>query len=173
MIRIEGTRFGTVEVEDAAAIEFPAGLVGFPSETRFVLLERTGGKLVGYLQSLTTASLAFPVMDASAFEGYPEPSAEELATSVGFGSTDLAVLVIVSVNSVTKLLQANLLAPLLVDVVSRLGAQCVLDPRHFSAAHTLADPLTLAKARVAEAQARASAAAEEREAAEENVAVGA
>jgi flagellar assembly factor FliW len=154
MIRIEGTRFGTIEVDEGTVIEFPNGLVGFPSETRFVLLERSGGKLVGYLQSLTTPTLAFPVMDGAAFEDFPDPSAEELARSVGLDGSDLAVLVIVSVNPQTKFLQANLLAPLLVDVASRNGAQCVLDPRRFSAAHTLADPIAVAKARIEAARSR-------------------
>ncbi|MBM4377073.1 MAG: flagellar assembly protein FliW [Deltaproteobacteria bacterium] len=154
MIRIEGTKFGAVEVDETAVIRFPNGLVGFPAETEFVLLERSGGKLVGYLQSLRTPGLAFPVMDAAQFDGYPEPSLSELASGAGLPTDDLAVLVIVSVNPQTKLLQANLLAPLLVHVASRTAAQCVLDPQRFSATHTLADPIALAKARMEAAKAR-------------------
>ncbi|MBM4359839.1 MAG: flagellar assembly protein FliW [Deltaproteobacteria bacterium] len=173
MIRIEGTRFGAVEVDEGTVIEFPNGLVGFPAETRFVLLERSGGKLVGYLQSLATPSLAFPVMDGATFEAYPDPSAEELAGSVGLECADLAVLVIVSVNPQTRFLQANLLAPLLVDVVSRVGAQCVLDPRRFSAAHVLADPIAVAKARIEAARARKPEPSESADEGTDKVAIGA
>ena len=44
MIRIEGTRFGLVEVEEEAVIALPNGLVGFPAEDKFVLLERGEGR---------------------------------------------------------------------------------------------------------------------------------
>jgi flagellar assembly factor FliW len=168
MIRIEGTKFGTVEVDESTAIRFPNGLVGFPAENEFVLLERSGGKLVGYLQSLRTPGLAFPIMDAAQFDGFPEPSAAVLAAGAGLPTDDLAVLVIVSVNPQTKLLQANLLAPLLVHIASRVAAQCVLDPRRFSATHTLADPIALAKARMEAAKARLAGGDDE-----EKVAVGA
>lgn len=154
MIRIEGTKFGTIEVDESTLIHFPNGLVGFPAETQFVLLERAGGKLVGYLQSVKTPELAFPVMDGTGFENYPEPSAAVLAASVGLDAADLALLVIVAANPQTKLLQANLLAPILVDVPTRTGAQCVLDPRKFSASHSLADPMAVVKARMEAAKQR-------------------
>ncbi len=164
MIRIEGTKFGTIEVAEDSVIHFPNGLVGFPAETKFVLLERSGGKLVGYLQSFRTPALAFPVMDGTSFENYPDPSVAVLANGVGLDTTDLACLVIVAAHPQTKLLQANMLAPILVDVASRTGAQCVLDPRKFSASHSLADPMALAKAGMAAAKRRqAEATPEERE----------
>jgi flagellar assembly factor FliW len=148
MIRIEGTRFGVVEVDDQAVIDFPNGLVGFPQETRFVLLERGVGRPVGYLQSTRTPSLAFPVTDGSFFPGYPDPPLAELARSVGLGDEDLAVLVIVATNSQTRSLEANMLAPLVVDVSTRQGAQVVLDARKYSATASLADPIAAVKARI-------------------------
>jgi flagellar assembly factor FliW len=148
MIRIEGTRFGVVEVPEDTVITFPNGMVGFPKETRFVLLERGEGKLVGYLQSLATPSLAFPVTDGAYFPDYPTPSTIELAQAAGIDTEDLALLVIVAAHPETKALVANLLAPLVIDVVSRVGAQCVLDSRKYSAAHSLADPIAVVKARM-------------------------
>ncbi|MSP26008.1 MAG: hypothetical protein EXR75_12775 [Myxococcales bacterium] len=147
MIRIDGTRFGDIEVEETSVICFANGLIGFPNETRFVLLEREKGRLVGFLQSLDTPALAFPVTDGSAFAGYPEPPADVLARSVGLGETDLALFVIVSATSKREL-AANLLAPLIVDVATRAGAQVVLDPRMYSAATPLGDPIAMARARM-------------------------
>lgn len=148
MIRIDGTRFGLIEVEEQAVIEFPNGLVGFPEEDRFVLLERGEGRLVGYLQSVKTAGLAFPVTDGGMFADYPEPSVEDLARNVDLGVEELAVLVIVAAKPGSQRLDANLLAPIIVDVNKRTGAQVVLDPRKFSAATSLADPVAEAKARM-------------------------
>ncbi len=148
MIRIEGTRFGLVEVEDEAVIRFPNGVIGFPEETGFVLLERGEERMVAYLQSVATPGLAFPVVDGAYFADYPQPSAETLAKSACIGIEDLAMLVIVAVQPKDKSLEANLLAPLVIDVKSRSGAQVVLDPRKYSAQTSLADPVAAAKARM-------------------------
>lgn len=131
---IENTRFGTIEVEDHCVIDFPNGLIGFPDQTRFVLLGRGKDRMVGYLQSLVSPELAFPVTDGSAFEGYPEPSSPELARGAGLGDAEVALLVIVAVKNGSKTLEANLLAPIVVDVEARRGAQVVLDARKFRAA---------------------------------------
>lgn len=149
MIRIDGTRFGDIEVEKESVIRFPHGLIGFPDEMEFVLLERGDGRSVAYLQSLTTPRLAFPVTDGEVFgDNYPDPSATKLAALAGIPCEDPAVLVIVAANQ-EKRLEANLLAPIIIDVDTRRGCQCVLDPRKFSAATSLADPIAEAKARVA------------------------
>ncbi len=148
MIRIEGTRFGTIEVPDETLIEFANGLVGFPNETAFVLLERGEGRQVGYLQSVNTPKIAFPVTDGSVFPNYPLPDARKLARNSGLDDQDVVVLVIVAANVKTKALEANQLAPLIVDATSRRGVQCVLDSRKFSACASLADPVAVAKARI-------------------------
>jgi len=137
MIRIEGTRFGDIEVAKSAIIRFPAGLVGLPAETDFVLLERSGGNLLALLQSKNTPELVLPVIDGSRFEGdYPRPNATVLARRAGLGAEDLAVLVVATVPRHGRCLKANLLAPLIIDADCRLGAQVVLDHRRYSATET-------------------------------------
>lgn len=159
MIVIEETRFGTIEVDEASVLTFPNGLVGFPEQTAFVLLERANGKMVAYLQSLVTPALAFPVVDAADFASYPEPSVEKLAASAGLEGNELALLVIVAARPETKTLEANLLAPIIVEMGSRKCAQVVLDARKYSAAHSLApaaDPVAQARARIASIQQKRS-----------------
>jgi flagellar assembly factor FliW len=139
MLTISKTRFGTVTVREEAVIDFPNGMIGFPNDHRFVLLERTSGdgslSALGYLQSAVTPALCFPVIDATAIGGdYPKPDPSVLATSVGLGQDDLAVLVVVAVPGKGKPMRANLLAPLVVDVKQRRGAQVVLDHRNYAAA---------------------------------------
>ena len=148
MIRIDQTRFGLIEVEDDTLIRFPNGVIGFPNETGFVLLERGEGRMVSYLQSVTTPGLAFPVIDGSYFGEYPDPPVETLAKSAGLTEGDYAMMVIVAVRNDTKALEANLLAPLIINVAKRRGAQVVLDPRKYSAQTSLADPIGMAKARM-------------------------
>jgi flagellar assembly factor FliW len=137
MMRIAGTRFGEIDLDEGKAIVFPRGLIGFPDARRYVLLEPSATGGVGWLQSLDTPELAFPVVDGAAIGGsYPDPSPARLAHDAGIGVSELAVLVVVAARK-GKGLVANLLAPLVVDLESRSGAQVVLDPRQYSAAAAL------------------------------------
>ena len=137
MIRLVGTRFGDIEIEEASEIVFSQGLFGFPDARRFVLLYPGGRGHVAWLQSLEMAALAFPVVDGSAFgPNYPRPSAEQLAHDACLGATDLAVLVIIAAKKGAGVI-ANMLAPLIIDLESRKGAQIVLDPQRYSAAAQL------------------------------------
>lgn len=134
MIRIEGTRFGDIELDDTRTIVFTRGLVGFPDAKRYVLLEPQSRGRVAWLQSLQSPELAFPVVDgASLPAGYPDPPPSQLAHDAGLGASELAVLIVVAVRKGQGLV-ANLLAPLIVDLETRSGAQVVLDPRKYSAA---------------------------------------
>lgn len=137
MIVLEGTRFGTIDVDEQAVIELPAGLVGFPSETRFVLL-RGEGDGIGHLQSLRTPHLALAVIDGALVGAdYPVPSAAALASEAGLGGADVAVLVPVVARRGEPDLRANLLAPIIVDATARRAAQVVLDPRRYTTAAPL------------------------------------
>jgi flagellar assembly factor FliW len=139
-MRIAGTRFGDIEVDDGKEIVFPRGLIGFAEATRYVLIEPRGRALVAWLQSLDVPGLAFPVVDGSTIgSDYPRPSASELAHDAGLAVDDLAVLVVVATRKGEGLV-ANLLAPIVVDMHSRTGAQVVLDHRRFSATARMAPP---------------------------------
>lgn len=133
MIRVETTRFGTLEIPEATVIDFPGGLVGFPSETRFAFLQGKETDEIAHLQSLFTPSIALPVIDGATFgSAYPQPSAAELARGAGLPDGNLAVLVTIAATDVKQALCANLLAPIVVDLTSRRAAQVVLDPRQYS-----------------------------------------
>ncbi|MEM1029405.1 MAG: flagellar assembly protein FliW [Myxococcota bacterium] len=180
MLVIENTRFGRIEVDPGAIIHFPVGLVGFPEQTSFVLLEREEGRLIAYLQSVGTPELAFPVADGVMFGAeYPQPGVSTLAAQHSFTGDDIALIVVLAVNPETKNLEANLLAPILVDVEARRGVQVVLDARKYSAAVPLAltekqsrdpDPVAEAKRRIAAIRARTHAPPVERRATAEKTA---
>ncbi|MBV9949302.1 MAG: flagellar assembly protein FliW [Myxococcales bacterium] len=132
-MQLAGTRFGDIELDDGKAIVFPRGLVGFPEARRYVLLDPQGSSKVAWLQSLDVPELAFPVIEGSTMSrAYPDPPADKLANEAGLGGSEVALLVVVAVRK-GKGLVANLLAPLVVDLESRSGAQVVLDPKRYSA----------------------------------------
>jgi flagellar assembly factor FliW len=138
-MRIEGTRFGQIEIEDAKVITLQHGLIGFPGETRFVLLRPATGSSIAWLQSLTTPELAFPVLNGDAIKpSYSAPELEGLAKNAAINAETLSVLVIVATRAQEPRMVANLLAPIVVDATSQRGAQVVLDATAYSAATPLA-----------------------------------
>jgi len=136
-MEIAGTRFGTIEFDEQRAITMPGGIIGFSSEKRFVLLEPPPGRFVAWLQSMTTPELAFPVVAGVAFgPDYPQPNVRELgrrAQIIRSPKDELVVLVVVAARRPTGRI-ANLLAPIIVNVDTRTGAQIALDPDVYSAA---------------------------------------
>lgn len=126
MIDLVGTRFGDLTVALDSVLTLRGGLLGFPNDARFVLLERARGP-VAFLQSVDTEALAVPVLDAARLvPAYPTHSVETLARLAGVPAGDLAISVVVAVEPTDRSLRANLVAPIVVHVKSRKGAQIIL-----------------------------------------------
>jgi flagellar assembly factor FliW len=114
-VSFESSRFGTLEVDPAAVIEFPRGLIGLGG-SRFALLGSPEEEAIVWLHSVEDPELAVPVADPWAFFAdyavdLPEDEAERM------GITDPAqarVLVVVRVGPSPEECFANLKAPILV-----------------------------------------------------------
>ena len=108
---------------------FPNGLPGFPEETKFVLLQNPEEKPFAWLQSLTTAGLAFVV--TSPFVLFPEyrPDVPEtdLAALGSPGLEDILLLTILRViNSNPPEIHTNLKAPIIINLRSLASRQVIL-----------------------------------------------
>ena len=64
-MKVQTSRFGEIEVDEANVLTFPAGLIGFPSMTRYALRDHEGDMPFQWLQSLDSGDLAFIVMNPS------------------------------------------------------------------------------------------------------------
>jgi flagellar assembly factor FliW len=133
-MQINTTRFGVVEVPEEVLIHFESGIIGFPRESKFALIPHSGSALIAWLQSALTPALAFPVVSAHGLVfDYPDVALEPVAEKAGLAGEldDFAVL---AVLSAPRSLPAtvNLLAPLLINSVSRRGAQVFLEGSRFT-----------------------------------------
>lgn len=119
-MRIESNRFGGMDLDEADAITFAEGLVGFPDEDTFVLLRHRESSPIGWLQSTRTPSFALPVVSLEALE------AEFDVGLLGddFDAERVSVMAVLSAGG--GLATVNLLAPILVDVETRQGKQTIL-----------------------------------------------
>ena len=114
-ITIEGTRFGTLELADDAAVEFPAGLIGLPG-SRYALLAKEDTDAFYWLQSIDDPELAIPVTRPGLFFGdYEVQISDADAERLGLDEATAAdVYVTVRAAERTEDFRANLLAPILI-----------------------------------------------------------
>ena len=114
-VSFQSSRFGDVEVDPGAVIDFPQGLIGLGG-TRWALLGKPEEDGIVWLHAVDQADLAVPVADPWAFFpdyalDLPDDEAERM------GVTDPAqarVLVVVRVGPTPQECFANLKAPILV-----------------------------------------------------------
>ena len=131
-MRIQTDRFGTFEVDDKDPIHFPQGMIGFPSEKQFVLLRHRDDSAIGWLQSTTNPALAFPVVSIDALAvAYPAITAAPAPGQTEVEADPHAVMAVLCASA-GQPATVNLLAPIVVNVRSRKGAQILLEGTKFS-----------------------------------------
>lgn len=134
-MQIQTTRFGMVEVDDGDVIRFPAGIIGFSGERSFVLLRRHPRSSVGWLQSTTTAWFALPVVSVAALAGpYSAIRVEGSVEGMGvdFNPDTCAIMVVLHVTAAPQNPTVNLVAPIVINSETRVGAQILIDGSPFS-----------------------------------------
>ncbi len=112
-LSFESTRFGTVEVDPSAVVEFPEGLIGLGG-SRFALVGEDDEAIV-WLHAVDDPDLAVPVADPWVFfEDYAVDVPDEAAERLGIADPSQArVLVVVRVGPTAEECFANLKAPIL------------------------------------------------------------
>jgi flagellar assembly factor FliW len=130
MLSIKSSRFGDLEVPKESVIEVLGGVLGFPNETKFVLLEYNPP--FSWLQSTENDSLAFAVVNAAEF-------GDEYSVAVPWGDADLgleddaaiAILNLVTVRPDPTMTTVNLKAPIVVCLKTMKGKQVILDDEKY------------------------------------------
>lgn len=136
-MEVRTTRFGVIEIAEDRVITFPKGLLGFPSQTRYCLLQPGDDALFFWLQSLDDSNLAFVVTDPTLFvTDYSVPIRPEQMEDLGLAElADAQVFVIV--NKVEQELTGNLQGPLVINTLSKQGEQLVLAEKRWTTRHVL------------------------------------
>ena len=114
-VKFRSTRFGTVEVDESAVIEFPAGLIGLPG-TRWALVDAGPGSPFRGLHSLDDEDLALPVTSPwTFFPDYVVELSDADSERVGGDDPDaMEVLVTVRATPEPADFTANLRAPIVI-----------------------------------------------------------
>jgi flagellar assembly factor FliW len=122
---VRTTRFGTVAVDEADVLSFPAGMPGLEACRHWVLLADTQNSSLGWLQSTTRPEIALAVVSPRRYvpDYQVRVSRRELAPLALDDHRLAKVLVIVGKND--RGITLNLKAPLIVNLPMRLGRQVV------------------------------------------------
>ena len=124
------TRFGPVEFKNEALLTFPAGIIGFPGSTRYVLLDHDRDVPFKWLQSLDESDLAFVIMDPVLFKPdyRVEVAHEDIPELAAKDESDLTLFVLLTIPSADPgVITANLRGPVLVNHRTRLAKQVILE----------------------------------------------
>ncbi|MEX0886036.1 MAG: flagellar assembly protein FliW [Phycisphaeraceae bacterium] len=131
-MRIETSRFGTLDIDGERTLEFPRGLLGFERYTRYALLEAGDESYFWWLQSTESPELAFVVTDPAMFvPTYRVPIHSDQCHELAIDSPEQAQVFVI-VNKRGAMLTGNLQGPLVVHVQTRIGQQLVLSDRRFT-----------------------------------------
>lgn len=136
-MKIQTSRFGELDVDDATLIELEAGMVGFPEARQFAWIAHRTSQQIAWLQSVHNKDLAFPLINAANIcAGYPDVPVERMAEQVGLDFDDheaLALMVVLSAGPKARPI-VNLMAPVVINSETRKGAQVVLTNTRFTMA---------------------------------------
>jgi flagellar assembly factor FliW len=125
-MRIDTTRFGLLDLEEAVFINFPWGIPGFEKLKRFVLLEHRQGPFQ-WLQAVDDPAVAFVVCAPEAL-GISYHVPEERANTIELENLeDLLVLIMISYDRDQGAIRPHFRGPLLFNVPSRLACQWTID----------------------------------------------
>ncbi|MBN2560371.1 MAG: flagellar assembly protein FliW [Phycisphaerae bacterium] len=134
---IETSRFGGIEVDDQRFLNFPKGLLGFPDDREYALIQTGENSAFYWMQAVHRPELAFVVCDPRMFVmDYRVAIKAEDLTHIGLADTN-GSQVFVIVNKVDDMLTGNLQGPLVINVATRVGKQLVLSDKRHSTRHPL------------------------------------
>ena len=139
-MKVETSRFGTLDISEKEIVRFPEGLYGFEKETEFTLLPFNPNveSPMEWMQSLTSTHLAFVVTDPYLYvPDYKLKLSEEDRKRIELEGDDLYLTrAIVTIPKNYSEMTANLIAPLVINKDKGIAKQFVLtnmdyDTRHY------------------------------------------
>lgn len=138
-MKIESTRFGTLEITEEEILHFPLGIPGFLNEKEFVLLPHGTDSPFSFLQSVKEPNLSFLLVDPFAFyKDYEFVLDETLAKEMELTKDNPPrVWVIATIKENIRDMTVNLLAPIILNTKKREGRQIILEQSPYSIHHKL------------------------------------
>ena len=138
-------RFGLLQVDPELVLTFPNGLIGFEDCTRYIVVRHQDNSAFRWLQSLDKAHVAFPIVEPTEFcVGYAPTisDADARFLDVNRGDAPILLFTIVTVPPRSpRDMTANLLAPLVINGLTRRGKQVIVQDEGYTTRHKIVDEM--------------------------------
>ena len=143
-MRVRTVPYGKVDLPPEFFVDIPEGLPGFEQNKKFCLLEHSPAGPLKWLQSVEDPDLAFIVADPrDFFPGYRlDLTRADLEILALDSPRQASVLVMVHIPRDPAQMTCNLLAPLVVNPRTRLGAQVEVRTAGYSSSQSLLEGVT-------------------------------
>jgi len=130
-----------MEITQEKILTFPNGLLGFPDNRKFVLMDIPGNAHFKFLQDIKNSYIAFLVINPwDFFAGYdielPDKELEKLGIDP-YGENQMDIYSIVTLGQNFRESTANLLAPIVISMDSQKGRQFILNDTEYTTKHRL------------------------------------
>ncbi len=137
-MRLNGTRFGTIDFEPDDMVTFDEGLIGLPTLKHFVILNIRDDSPFRWLQSIEDTSMAFLVAEATHFVTDYSPTVGDRDQAFLKLDAETPCLAYVTVSipaGKPEDMTLNLAAPLIINARSLCGKQIILDDEAYTIKH--------------------------------------
>jgi flagellar assembly factor FliW len=136
-LKIETTRFGEIRIQKERIIRMPFGVLGFPDQQQFVILEHKTDSPFFWYQSIDEPTLAFVITDPCLFMSDYAVDMHKILRDLSWDPDTerhmLHVYVIVNIpKGAPDKMTANLMGPILLNGITREAAQVVLPDSPYS-----------------------------------------
>ena len=140
MLTIKTTRFGEVEIDNNLAIHFSDGLLGFPEQKDYFILEHKPDSPFCWLQAVTAPDLAFVMTNPFLFKKdyLKDLPPDDQAPFFGENGKEHIVFALVTIPlGKAEKTTVNLLGPLVIDPDSKTGRQVILANSGYNHRHPM------------------------------------
>jgi len=133
-ITLDLPRFGACTYRESEVLTFPWGLPGFATLHRFIALSLAGQERFVWLQSLDDPAIALPMADPwQIFDDYTPQLPPYATSSLALDRPeDFVTLCVVVVTAGAAEMTMNLLAPVVINLMTRTGRQVTLETGGYS-----------------------------------------
>ncbi len=132
---VKTRRFGQLTIGEGETIKLPHGVLGFPGNTQYCLVDPGDETLILWLQSIENPDIAFPILEPKIFK--PDYSvrlsaAELRDLKLDSINRESAVFAILTIPEDVSQMTANLKAPIVINIQQRVAKQVVLQENEYA-----------------------------------------
>ena len=142
--QVDTKRFGPIDVDPDLVIEMLEGMIGFENCREYVVVRHDDKSAFRWLQSLEKPDVAFPVVEPFSFRPDYAPTISDTdARILGLKQdTPTLLFVVVSVpGGDPRAMTANLLAPIVINGLTRHGKQVIIQDEGYGTKHEVVKEL--------------------------------